>query len=365
MTPHERYQAFMRFQTVDRPPLQEWGPWDSTTRAWMGETGKDRDYVLRYLTECDPSELTGINFGMVPPFPEVVIEENADSITKQDPMGKIHRQFKKDPGASMPEFIGSPVRKPGDWDTVRQRLIPDVQRRYPTEWNELVARWKREKPILNQYSSPANYYGGPSLYGFVRMLVGEEEVLYLFYDNLALVNDMMETATEFFIRILGKSLREAPLTLVQFWEDMCYRNGPLISPAMVAEFMVPRYKRITATIRGAGHDIIMLDCDGDVKELIPLWLDSGINGVFPMEQAAGNDVHVYRKEYGRSLLMTGGIDKRVLTQDARAIDEELEKKIALAFEGGYVPHVDHGIPPDVSFHNFMYYWKRKKKLLGV
>ena len=286
MAPHERYLAFMHFQTVDRPPLQEWGPWASTTRAWMRETGKDRDYVLRYLTECDQSESTGIDFGMVPPFPEIVIEESADSITKQDRMGKIHRQFKKDPETSMPQFIGSPVKNPSDWQSVRRRLIPDVQKRYPSDWDDLVARWKRDKPILIQYSSPANYFGGPSLYGFVRMLVGEERVLYLFYDNPDLVNDMMDASTDFFIRILGKSLREAPLSLVQFWEDMCYCGGPLISPAMVRKFMVPRYKLITEVIRAAGHDIIMLDSDGDVQELIPLWLESGINGVFPMEQAA-------------------------------------------------------------------------------
>ena len=46
----------MRFEPVDRPPLLEWRPWESTTRAWMAETGKDRGYVLRYLNECDPSE---------------------------------------------------------------------------------------------------------------------------------------------------------------------------------------------------------------------------------------------------------------------------------------------------------------------
>ena len=355
----------MRFEPVDRPPLLEWPPWETTTRAWMEETGKDREYVLQYLNECDATASTGINFGMLPPFPERVIAEDADSATMQDRMGKIHRQFRRNPETSMPEYIGSPVREPGDWDAVRQRLIPDVQARYPTDWRERVERWQREKPILKQYSAAASYYGGPSLYGFVRMLVGQEQALYLFYDNPALVHDMMETATGFFVRILERSLREAPLTLVQFWEDMCYRSGPMISPSMVREFMAPRYRRITAAIRGAGHDIIMLDSDGDVKELIPLWLESGINGVFPMEQAAGNDVHVYRREYGRDLLMTGGFDKRTLTQGERAIDEELDARVALAFQGGYVPTVDHSIPPDVPFRSFMYYWKRKKRLLGV
>jgi uroporphyrinogen-III decarboxylase len=210
-----------------------------------------------------------------------------------------------------------------------------------------------------------NYYGGPSLFGFVRMLLGGERVHYAFYDQPRMVHDMMETATEFALAVLPKALREAPVTVVQFWEDMCYKNGPLLSPAMFREFMLPRYRRITEMIRGAGVDVIFVDSDGDVAELIPLWLEAGINGVFPMEQAAGNDLHAYRRQYGRNLLMTGGIDKRALAQGQAAIDRELETKIPLAMQGGYIPHIDHLIPPDVSYEHFQYYLDRKKQLLNV
>ena len=108
-----------------------------------------------------------------------------------------------------------------------------------------------------------------------------------------------------------------------------------------------------------------LDSDGNVEELIPLWLESGINGVYPMEVAAGMDVVKLRREYGKDLLMTGGIDKRVLARDRKAIDEELEAKIPLAEQGGYIPHIDHAIPHDVPYENFAYYWERKKEWLGL
>ena len=109
----------------------------------------------------------------------------------------------------------------------------------------------------------------------------------------------------------------------------------------------------------------MVDSDGDVSELIPLWLEAGINGIYPMEVAAGNDLVELRREYGRDLLMTGGIDKRVLARDRRAIDDELAARIPLAEQGGYIPHIDHGIPHDVPYENFAYYWERKKELLGI
>ena len=234
MTAHDRFQAFMRFQPVDRPPLQEWGPWLATLRLWTEETGKSREYCLSYLRECDAEEWTGLEFGMIPPFPERVVAEDDTTITRQDRMGKTFRLFKADPDASMPEYLDSPVKTRGDWEAVKARLNPDTPGRYPADWEQRLVRWRRDRSVLRQYSATGPYYGGPSLYGFVRMLVGEEQALYLFHDAPALVHDMMDTATDFFVRVLTKSLREAPVTFVQFWEDMCFRGGPLISPASMS-----------------------------------------------------------------------------------------------------------------------------------
>lgn len=129
--------------------------------------------------------------------------------------------------------------------------------------------------------------------------------------------------------------------------------------------MIPRYRRITDLAQSKGIDLNFVDCDGNVEELIPLWLESGISGIYPMEVAAGMDVVKLRSEYDKDLLMTGGIDKRVLAQDRKSIDAELEAKIPLTEKGGYIPHIDHAIPHDVPYENFAYYWERKKALLGI
>ena len=355
----------MRFQPVDRCPLQEWSPWRATLARWRQETGRSDAELLQFRQECDQEQNAGLDFSMQPPFEERVVAEDRETVTRINCMGLTYREFKVNPETSMPEFIGFPVNRPGDWTAIKRRFDPATPGRYPADWERRVAAWKHEHPILRLYGGVASYYGGPSLFGFVRMLVGDEKVLYAFYDTPDMVHDMMETATEFSIAMIKRALREAPVTVVQFWEDMCYRGGPLISPAMVRAFMAPRYKRITDAIRRFGCDIIFLDSDGDVQELIPLWLEAGINGVFPMEQAAGNDIHAYRRKYGKELLMTGGIDKRVLARDKAAIDRELEIKVPLAAQGGYIPMLDHSIPPDVPYENFLYYWNKKKKMLGA
>ncbi|MFH0795441.1 MAG: hypothetical protein V2A65_00080 [Candidatus Omnitrophota bacterium] len=58
-----------------------------------------------------------------------------------------------------------------------------------------------------------------------------------------------------------------------------------------------------------------------------------------------------RRKYGRNLRMWFGIDKRVMAQGPPAIDAELRRIRPLVQEGGYVPGLDHSIPPDVAFAN--------------
>lgn len=364
MKPRARYLNFLYGKPVDRPPLQELPPWETTVDKWMEDTGKTRQDLLFWEYECDGEENVGIDFSMIPSFEEKVLHTDDQTFVKTDKMGLTYRQFKDNFDRSMPEYLDNPVKSVSDWKDIKRRFDPSSAR-YPQDWTDRLDRWQKEEPILRLYGWVATYFGGPSLYGFARMLMGTENLSYAFYDEPMMVHDMMETMTDFTIGIIQKALKEAPITLVQFWEDMCYKNGPLISPTTFKEFMLERYKRITRVIREAGVDIIFLDSDGNIEELLPLWIEAGINGLFPMEQAAGNDILEYRKKYGKNLLMSGGIDKKALVRGRTAIDEELEAKIPLALEGGYIPTVDHGIPPDVPYENFLYYWNRKKEMLGI
>ena len=110
--------------------------------------------------------------------------------------------------------------------------------------------------------------------------------------------------------------------------------------------------------------VIGLDSDGDIRLLIPTWLDLGINVMHPMEAASGMDVRDARKRYGNQVSFLGGIDKRALALDRAAIDAEVIPKVRSMLEtgGGFVVEVDHGIPPDISFDNYCYFRDLVRKL---
>ena len=358
MTPHERFLAAMHFEPVDRVPLWENGPWGSALRRWQRE-GLGAGNSPPQLAECDKKQ-RDVDLWMRPRYEQRVISEDDKFITKVSAHGTVMRSFKSPDAVSMPEHIEYPVKTRADWEELKKRYDPSDPGRFPADWNERCEQWRKAGPVL-LFQGPRS----PSLFGFVRELMGPERTLYAFYDEPELIHDMMEFNTEFLLSLLPRVLDEAPITSIFFWEDMSYRNGPLISPSMFREFMIPRYRRITDLARSKGIDLSFVDSDGNVEELIPLWIESGITGVYPMEVAAGMDVVKLRQKYGRDLLMTGGIDKRVLARDRKAIDEELEAKIPLAEQGGYIPHIDHEIPHDVPYENFVYYWEKKKALLGI
>jgi uroporphyrinogen decarboxylase len=194
-------------------------------------------------------------------------------------------------------------------------------------------------------------------FGILREFMGLENLLYTFYDDPGLIEDMMEQMLYLQMGVAQRALKEIKVDWVRFWEDMAYKSGPMISPAMFKRFMIPRYKKICDYLRSQGIDIIHVDSDGNIEELIPIWLDEcGLNFHWPLEVASNMDAVELRKKYGKELILGGNIDKRVFTQGENAIREEVMVKIPFLLEtGGYFPSIDHIIPPDLSFGNFRYF----------
>jgi uroporphyrinogen decarboxylase len=163
---------------------------------------------------------------------------------------------------------------------------------------------------------------------------------------------------------LSAALREVEVDFASGWEDICFRGGPIISPAMFKEFVIPQLSRVTALLRRHGVTVIWTDCDGDVTQLVPLWLDAGLNCMFPLEVHPGSDPVKYRRMFGKRILLRGGVAKYQLALGKREILAELKRIAPVLEEGGYIPHGDHRIPEDVPYENYKYYVREKLAMLG-
>jgi len=282
-----------------------------------------------------------------PPFEYKVLEENERHQIAINEEG-IKIKIMKDSPDSMPQWLEYPVRDKKTWEDFKKRLNPYSPERYPSNWEEL-------KKQLNERDYPLGIRAG-SFYGFLRDWIGVENLSMMFYDNPKLIEEMEEYLEWFYIETIKKAITEVKFDFAFIWEDMCFNKGSLISPQLFRKFLLPHYKKITDFLRKHGIDIIEVDSDGNLNELIPLWLEGGVNAVFPLEVAAGNDAVTLRKKYGKDLILFGNIDKRALSKGKKEIKEEIMRKVPyLISTGGYFPHVDHDILPDVSWDNVQYY----------
>ncbi len=382
MNTRERYLSLMSFEEVDRTLLWELGYWGGTLRRWYQEglpeiqgipeevadgssvmaecagviLGRYGEYDAHHYFKMDPAVVrVPLNIGTYPPFEQKIIEEHDDWFIRQDEDGSLRKEI-KDRG-TLPPIVGTPVKTREDWERYKaERLKPTLEGRLPDNWPELVLEYKkRDYPLaLGQMHG---FFGTP------RYLLGEIEVLTKYYDDPELMKDMVNYLADFWIALFDGVLKEVDVDAVFLWEDMCYKAGPLISPDIFREFILPGYKKLTGFLKDHGVKLVCVDCDGDVWKLIPLWIEGGVNVLYPFEVAAGMDITEVRRAFPKLGIM-GGIDKMAVIRSKEAIDRELESKVSFMLKsGGYIPTIDHVVPPDISFDNFRYYRQKLDRLV--
>ena len=373
MNKRERFWRTMHFQEVDRLPFwADWlGPWDRWRREGLPvPTGLSDDQLRAWCLDYFGFEgmysafwgvpRVPVNIGLYPGFEEVVFEETGDYRIYRGGNGVTVKQF-KDPGGSLrsTQFLEYPIKGRKDWEQLRdEQLDPKAPGRYPpeAEWEALKAAWKERDQVIS--------IDGGSFYGFLRDWIGPENLSFMFYDDPGLVHEMMDYLADFYIQVLHRALHEVRIDFAMFWEDMCYNAGPLISPAMFREFLLPNYQKVTSFLVEHGVELSWVDCDGNVEALIPLWIEGGVRGIYPLEVASGMDAGKLRAQYGQELVMWGNVDKRALTASKAAIDAELERLAPVVSQGGFIPLVDHGVPDDVPYAHYLYYLEQRKRLTG-
>jgi uroporphyrinogen decarboxylase len=281
MTTRERFNKVLHWQKPDRVPNMDFGYWDETIVAWHDQ-GLPRDVqtnedVERYLG-LEGSEiirqLPVIN-GLHPLFECEVLEDRGEREIIRNDHGVICETFKN--RSSIPRYIKYGIETREDWEEYRNEHLD-----YTRE--DRIGDVAGAVDAAHTAGMPVRFDAG-SLYGWLRNWMGVENMSIALITERQWVEEMMEHLTNMTLHLIEKTVPGLDVDVAWWWEDMCYNRGPLMSPAMFEEMMVPRYKRITDALRRHGVDVNILDCDGQIYKLVPGWIESGINCMFPIEAA--------------------------------------------------------------------------------
>ena len=321
---------------------------EETLECWHGE-GLPRDADLLEFFGLDRVVFTGGKpYTPLPRFEEQVLAEEAETRVVRDELGVTKRVSKRHEGSTMPQWLDFPIKTRADFAAFSKRLDPHSPSRYSAAWDRLKEEWKHRDYPLG--------IGSGSFFGHtLQRWVGTENLCVLLYDEPAFVHEMLDYLEWFFLELIRGPVAEVDFDFASFGEDIAYKGRSFISPRTFREFFQPHYVRICELLRGRGVDVIFVDSDGYIDELIPLWLEVGINGFSPLEVAAGEDAVALKKRYGRDIVLAGNVDKRALLRGEAEIDREVAKARTLLAQGGYFPAVDHSVPPDVPLASFRYF----------
>ena len=384
MNHRQRAMAVLRYESYDYLPVVHFGYWHETLEKWASEGYLSEEQAKGWADnneyDAQIAEKLGFDFnwsntfgahsGLWPFFEEQVIEEASDG-TQKVRNGEGVIVLRKPGAGSIPAEVDHLLKTRADWEEhYKHRFLFSMDRLHEAEvraGGTMVRFDQGGAEFLRDGSRevPLGLFAG-SLFGVIRNIIGVVGVSYMMAEDPELYDEIIDTVGNLCYQCTEAALvRGAQFDFVHFWEDICFKNGPLVIPSVFAEKVGPHYKRITDLCRRHGLDVVSLDCDGCIDALVPIWLENGVNTMFPIEVGTWNaSIAPWRAQYGKELRGVGGMNKVVFSRDRAAIDAEIERLKPLVDLGGFLPCPDHRLAPDAQWDNVQYYCERMRQVFG-
>ena len=371
MNNRQRLHAVLNYENYDRLPVVHFGFWTVLLEKWVAEGHLKHDEISGYYDGSPNDRLItqklGFDFNyfvtymdmsgfssLFPAFEPKRLKDNPDgSYEYLNSDGMI--VMLKDGAGSIPTEVGHLLTDRAAWG---KHYLPRLQYSEERFNDELLKKLASESA---DRSEPLGIYCG-SLFGQIRNWLGVEGVSYLYADDEDLYDEIINTVGELAYKVTKRSLEaNIQFDFAHFWEDICFKNGPLVVPSIFEEKVGPHYRRITDLVKSHGINIISLDCDGVIDSLLPIWLENGVNTMFPIEVGTwGASIKPWRQQYGKELRGVGGMNKHVLSYDKASVDTEIERLKPLVALGGFIPCPDHRLPPDTKWELVQYYCEQMR-----
>jgi uroporphyrinogen decarboxylase len=339
MTSRERLATVLNRRVPDRVPMVDISFWPTTVERWRKE-GLPED--------ADPAQYFELDvIGCVHPdcslrLPERTLQETVEYRIHVDAEGVTTKSWLQH--YAPPAQLEFTITGPDAWAAHRDRLRPDPSRLTDATWNSYRDSRAQDRLTVITPVEPCWH---------VMRVVGHENALMWMAEKPDFVGQMIADYADFVIAMCEMAIEHGmEFDALWFFADLCYKNGMLFSPATYRALIQPHHQRIAAFCREHGWPLI-LHCDGDVRQLIPLLIEAGFDCIQPLEARAGNDVRELKPRYGDDIVLFGNISADAMARGGDDLEREVRTKVLAAKPGGgYIYHSDHSIPPTVSFDSY-------------
>ena len=338
MDSRERLTTVLSGGVPDRVPFQD-AYWRTTIERWRQE-GLPEDVSPENYFGC---EMASVGGDYTLQFPLQPVEETERYRIYVDTDGATRKEMSTGDGWT-PYWMDFTIKNRDDWERLKKRGTYNPTRLSGGLVQSYQQACEQGKPVI--FRTHACFH--PTWFK-----IGLEQMLIAMIEEPEWITDMYAVHTQLIID-LYEGIKAQGIECDAAWlsDDLGYRSAPLISPQMYRELVMPYHRQACEHFAQDGLKT-MLHSDGDVRPLIPHFLEAGFSALHPLEAKAGLDVRELKKEYGKRLICFGNIDVRKLAGSREEVEEEVRSKLEAGKEdGGYIFHSDHSVPSDVSFENY-------------
>ncbi|MEA3305210.1 MAG: uroporphyrinogen decarboxylase family protein [Candidatus Omnitrophota bacterium] len=186
----------------------------------------------------------------------------------------------------------------------------------------------------------------------IARAIGREKLLVLMAEDAGKAVRLFTDSSEFTLRICQSILDKGYcFDGAWLWGDLGYKKGLFFSTDYYNDYLFDFHKEFCGFFAKNNMPVIF-HSDGNIRELMPRLIEAGIRAIEPLECGVGMDLAEIKREYGKDIVLFGGIDELLFT-DIKKTEEEIESKFGYLMKGGgYIYHADSPIPENVTFENY-------------
>ncbi len=318
--------AALNRKEPDRVPIVEWAISNKVIKA-LSPAAKNQNDIEEFL------DLDGVS--TVARYSTV--STNPDG-TYVDEWGVLYKPT--------PEEVDHPIRGPiRTMDDLKRYLPPDPDA--PQRLGnlpQLVARYKGKRAIFFRHRAA---------FMWSVFLTGFENLLTSFILDPKFAHRLMDTVLEVTLRIARNAVRAGADAIV-IADDYAGNDSPFFSPAVFREFVLPRLRRMVATIHDEGA-VAIKHSDGNLWPILDAIVDTEIDGLNPMEPIAGMDIGKVKEKYGKRVCLIGNIDCAYILSEAPIAEVEAAVKECIRKAspgGGHIMSSSNAIHSSVKPENY-------------
>lgn len=339
LTTHERMSRMYSHREADRVPFFDF-PWETTIKRWRSE-GLPQGVSFEDYFGLD--HVFTIIVDNSPQYEKRTLKETEDYIISTTEWGVTMKNWKH--ASSTPEFLDFTITDPDTWRAAKARMVPSSDR-IPWELLKKEYRTRRER---GDWIEALIWFGFDVTHSWA---VGTERLLIALIEEPEWCMDMFSHFLEVNLALL-EMVREQGYRFdsITWYDDLGYKGSQFMSMAMYRELLKPFHRQAVEWARARGLRSRLHSC-GDVRPLVPEFIELGIDALNPLEVKAGMDPVKIKQEYGSQLVLHGGVNA-VLWDKPDQIEEEIRRVLPRLKEGGgYIFASDHSIPDTVGLEDF-------------